>query len=69
MSLATSTISALSCVTQKIMKNKQHMLHLTWLIDNADWKESNNFLVEDSVLKLILGTDASLFNVDVLQKH
>jgi len=51
------------------MKNKQHMLHLTWLIDNADWKESNNFLVEDSVLKLILGIDASLFNVDVLQKH
>jgi hypothetical protein len=44
------------------------MLHLNRLIDNADWNDSNNFIVEGSVLKLILGMDASLFNVDILQK-
>jgi len=63
-----STISAPSCVTQKVVKDNQCMLHLNRLIDNADWNDSNNFIVEGSVLKLILGMDASLFNVDMLQK-
>jgi hypothetical protein len=64
------TISAPSCVTQKVVKDKsnQHMLHLNWLIGNANWKDSNNFIVEGGVLKMILGMDASLFNVDMLQK-
>ena len=65
------TISAPSCVTEKVGKDKrsQRMLHLNRLIEHADWKDSNNFIVEDGVLKIILGMDASLFNVDVLQKH
>ena len=43
-------------------------MHLNWLIDNANWKDSNYFIIEDSVLKLILGMDASLFYVDMLVK-
>jgi hypothetical protein len=43
-------------------------LHLNQLIEHANWKDSNNFIVEDGVLKIILGMDASLFNVDLLQK-
>jgi hypothetical protein len=33
----------------------------------ADWKSPTNFIVEDNILKQILGFDASLFNVDMLQ--
>jgi hypothetical protein len=64
------TISAPSCVTEKVGKDKrsQRMLHLNRLIEHADWKDSNNFIVEVGVLKIILGMDASLFNVDMLRK-
>jgi hypothetical protein len=64
------TISAPSCVTEKVGKDKriQRISHLNRLIEHADWKDSNNFIVEDGVLKMILGMDASLFDVDMLQK-
>jgi hypothetical protein len=64
------TISAPSCVTEKVGKDKssQRISYLNRLIEHADWKDSNNFIVEDSVLKMILGMDASLFNVDTLCK-
>jgi len=55
------------CCTQR-GKDKQPLVHLNWLIDNANWKDSNYFIIEDSVLKLILGMDASLVNVDMLWK-
>jgi len=36
-------------------------------MENADWKSPDNFIVEDSVLKQILGYDTSLFTVDFLR--
>jgi hypothetical protein len=64
------TISAPSCVTEKVGKDKssQRISHLNRLTEHVDWKDSNNFIVEDGVLKMILGMDASLFNVDMLRK-
>jgi hypothetical protein len=35
-------------------------------VEVADWKSPTNFIVEDNILKQILGFDASLFNVDML---
>jgi hypothetical protein len=32
----------------------------------AEWKSPTNFIVEDNILKQILGFDALLFNVDML---
>jgi hypothetical protein len=63
-------ISAPSCVIEKVGKDKsgQRISHLNRLIEHADWKDSNNFIVEDGVLKMFLGMDASLFNVDMLRK-
>jgi len=49
-------------------KSSQRISHLNRLIEHADWKDSNNFIVEDGVLKMILGMDASLFNADMLHK-
>jgi len=48
------TISAPSCVIEKVGKDKsgQRISHLNRLIEHADWKDSNNFIVEDGVLKI-----------------
>ena len=38
------------------------------LIDNTSWQNPDNFTVEENVLKLILGFDSAVFNVDMLRR-
>jgi hypothetical protein len=42
--------------------------HLLRLIDGTTWQNLDNYIVEDNVLKQMIGFDASLFSVDMLQK-
>jgi hypothetical protein len=42
--------------------------HLMRLIDNTTWQSPDNFTVEENVLKLIIGFDPAVFNVDMLCK-
>jgi hypothetical protein len=48
--------------------DKQQQIELNEMIGSADWKNPSNFIVEDNVLKQILGMDATLYNVDMLRK-
>jgi hypothetical protein len=49
-------------------RDKQWQIELNEMIDSTDWKNPTIFIVEDNVLKQILGMDASLFNIDMLHK-
>ncbi len=40
--------------------------HLLHLIEGMMWQNLDNYIVEDNVLKLMIGFDASLFSVDML---
>jgi hypothetical protein len=42
--------------------------HLLRLIDGTTWQNLDNYIVEDNVLKQMIGFDASLFSVDMLRK-
>jgi hypothetical protein len=42
--------------------------HLLWLIDNTTWQDADNFMVEDNILKQIIGFDPAVFSVDMLRK-
>jgi len=43
--------------------------HLMHLINNTTWQNPNNFTAKENVLKLILGFDPTVFNVDMLYKN
>ncbi len=67
--------SSTSNRNQKLNKNmaratrdKQRQIQINRMIDNADWMDLTNFIVEDNVLKIILGMDSSLFSMDMLHK-
>ncbi len=34
---------------------------LLWLIENTPWQDADNFMVEDNVLKQIIGFDPAVF--------
>jgi hypothetical protein len=40
--------------------------HLLHLIDGMMWQNLDNYIVEDNVLKQMIGFDASLFSLDML---
>jgi hypothetical protein len=42
--------------------------HLQRLIDNTTWQDADNFIVEDNILKQIIGFDPAVFPVDMLRK-
>jgi hypothetical protein len=41
---------------------------LNQLIESTEWKDTDNFIVEDDILKQIKGYDTALFSVDMLRK-
>jgi hypothetical protein len=41
-------------------------MEINKLIDSANWKDPTNFIVEDNVVKIILGMDSSLYSMDML---
>jgi hypothetical protein len=41
---------------------------LNQLIESTEWKDTDNFIVEDDILKQIKGYDNALFSVDMLRK-
>ncbi len=41
---------------------------LNQLIESTEWKDTDNFIVEDDILKQITGYDTTLFSADMLQK-
>jgi hypothetical protein len=49
-------------------RDKQWQIQINRMIDDADWMDPTNFIVEGNVLKIILGMDSSLFGVDMLRK-
>jgi hypothetical protein len=54
--------------SDRAARDKQQHVELNEMINSADWKNHCNFVLEDNVLKQILGVDASLFNIDMLHK-
>ncbi len=47
-------------------KARRETYLLWWLIENTTWQNADHFMVEDSVLKQIIGFDPAVFSVDMM---
>ena len=62
-------VNAVAQKKEKAVEEKaRREAHLMHLINNTTWQNPNNFTAKENVLKLILGFDPTVFNVDMLHK-
>jgi hypothetical protein len=51
------------------VQKEERMAEMNQRIEVTNWKSPDNVIVEDDILKQIVGYDPSLFSVDMLQKN
>jgi hypothetical protein len=63
------SLSVAAAKKQKASEEKARRdAHLLRLIDNISWQEADNFMVEDNMLKQIIGFHPAVFSIDMLRK-